>query len=168
MGKITTVLITGITGYLGSNLAKFLAKRTYKIIGIVRENSDLKELTDIYDHITLYNNSSRKDLELAFTNHPIDIIIHTATSYGRADELIDQILESNVVFPSMLLEIAVKHSVPVFINTDTALPSELNLYSLTKHLFKEILQVHSNAIKVINLKLEYFFGPQDKKNKFIT
>lgn len=48
------VLITGITGFVGSHLADYLLKKTnYKIFGLKRVNSRLRNISQILDKITL-------------------------------------------------------------------------------------------------------------------
>lgn len=48
-------------------------------------------------------------------------IIHTATCYGRNTDCSDtkMIIESNILYPIELLEIACKYYVETFLNTDT-------------------------------------------------
>lgn len=167
MGKINTVLLTGITGYLGRNLAAFLIDKGYAVIGIIREKSNLTELELIKDKLCFYN-SDRGSIELAFQQNDIDLVIHTATSYGKSGEFLADVIESNILFGTIILEIALKYGVPGFINTDTALPGAVNLYALTKNHFKDILKLYGNQINIANMKLEYFFGPGDGANKFIT
>lgn len=41
------VFITGITGYIGGSVAKLLAEKGYKISGLVRKESSLKELENM-------------------------------------------------------------------------------------------------------------------------
>lgn len=50
------VLITGITGFVGSHLADYLLANTnYKIFGLKRVNSQLRNISHIQDKITLIN-----------------------------------------------------------------------------------------------------------------
>ena len=56
MGKQKRVLITGITGFVGSHLADCLLKKTnYKIFGLKRVNSSLRNISHIVEKITLIN-----------------------------------------------------------------------------------------------------------------
>lgn len=56
MNKQKNVLITGITGFVGSHLADYLLKNTdYKIFGLKRVNSQLKNINHIKDQLTLIN-----------------------------------------------------------------------------------------------------------------
>lgn len=168
MGSINTILITGITGYLGSNLATSFLRNGFDVIGIVRDSSDLKRLSLILDKIKIYTCTDSQTFEKAFIENHVDLIIHTATSYGRKNELLSDLIAANISFPSMILQLSIKYKVPYFINTDTSLPARVNLYSLTKSQFSSILKWHSELSTIINVKLEYFFGPGDQNNKFVT
>lgn len=56
MSKQKNVLITGITGFVGSHLADYLLEHTnYKIFGLKRMNSSLRNINHIKDKITLIN-----------------------------------------------------------------------------------------------------------------
>lgn len=50
------VLITGVTGFVGSHLADFLLENTdFKIFGLKRVNSSLRNINHILDRVTLIN-----------------------------------------------------------------------------------------------------------------
>lgn len=56
MSKQTRVLITGVTGFVGSHLADYLLENTdYTIFGLKRVNSQLRNISHILDRITLVN-----------------------------------------------------------------------------------------------------------------
>ena len=162
--------MTGITGYLGSQLAKTLLVKGYDVIALKRKSSSLGRIESILPEITLY------DLEVfdynePFHSHPeIDAVIHTATCYGRNNETARQVAEANTLFPLRLLDAAVSAGVKVFINTDTTLDKFLNLYSLSKNQLMEWGKYFSlqNKIHFINMRLEHFYGPGDNDSKFTS
>lgn len=56
MSEQKKVLITGITGFVGSHLADFLLKNSnYKIFGLKRVNSPLRNISHILDQVILIN-----------------------------------------------------------------------------------------------------------------
>ncbi|WP_316796881.1 NAD(P)-dependent oxidoreductase [Pedobacter agri] len=167
MGDLKTILITGGSGYLGKNLVKFFAKDGHEIILLVRENSNVDYLDQLHGNFIIHRIGST-DLEELFIEKKVDVIIHTAASYGRKGESLSNVIDANLTFPVRLLDIAIKNGVKFFINTDTALPKELNAYSRSKKQFLEWLESLSKDINVINLQLEYFYGPYDDQTKFIT
>jgi NAD-dependent epimerase/dehydratase len=110
----------------------------------------------------------RVPLQTAFEEQPIDIVIHTACVYGRKGESIQKILETNLMFGIELLNTAINFNTRTFFNTGTLLDRQINAYALSKNQFEEWLQVASDKIQVINLKLEHMFGEQDGNDKFTT
>lgn len=165
MGKVKTILITGATGYLGSKLAVHFQDK-YKIKILKRSFDDISRIRSFINKIQFYN-IDKTPIANAF-NDKVDIIIHTATLYGRNDEQLFEIVECNLKYPLTLLNVAVKRQVEYFINTDTVLPRMTNEYSLTKKQFLEWLIYYKKRIKTINVKLEHFYGPEDNDSKFIT
>jgi len=170
ISKVKTILITGINGFLGSHLAKLLSTK-YNIVGLELSKSDLFRLKD-YD-FEVYE-TDEQSINGLFSNHQIDIIIHTATLYGRSDTKKADLIENNVLFPVKLIEKAIQHQVKAFINTDSFFNTgELNYaylseYTLTKKQVIEWLKVFTDKIKVVNMKLFHIFGQGDSPTKFIT
>ncbi len=164
------ILITGITGFLGSFLAKAFLGAGYEVIALKRKSSSLSRIKSILPNVILYD-IDELDFAVLFKNHAqIAAVIHTATCYGRNGESISQIFEANTIFPMRLLEAASEAGVGTFINTDTTLDKYLNIYSLSKNQFLEWGRFFSmrNRIHFSNLRLEHFYGPGDDDSKFIT
>jgi nucleoside-diphosphate-sugar epimerase len=165
MGPIKTILLTGANGYLGSNLvANFAGK--YRVIGVELQTSGNFRLANFPEmEVVSY---SPESLNEVFEKNKIDLIIHTATRYGRNNESALEMLESNVHFPLLLLELASKYRTPYFINTDTVLERSVNNYALTKAQCVDWLMAYSKVITCINIKLEHFYGPGAPMHNFIT
>ena len=161
-----TLLITGINGYIGSNLAKRYLNE-YHIIGLEYDCTDLFRLKDYQYKVFDSKNGIPDEL---FQNYKIDGIIHTATFYGRNNESNGQMSYANMYLPQLLLEKAIQSGCEFFINTDTVLDRFTNSYSLTKKQFGDWLIYYSknSSIKVVNLRLEHFFGPGTSDTNFIT
>jgi len=164
-----TIILTGATGYLGSCLAKALIAKGHKLIILKRKNSSLFRIKKIIPMIVSYN-IENLDYSVPFKAHgKIDAVIHTATCYARDGETTTEVLEANIKFPLRLMDAAQADGVSTFINTDTILNKNLNLYSLSK---KQLLEwgkyfsIH-NEMFFVNMKLEHFYGPEDKDSKFI-
>lgn len=102
-----------------------------------------------------------------------DFIIHTACSYGRANESSLEILEANFLYGAKILESISKLDIDTnFINTGTALPPNLNLYTLSKHYFSHwgqaIAQQSAGKIRFLNVLLQNMYGPGDDPSKFTS
>jgi CDP-paratose synthetase len=159
------ILITGATGYLGSNLVKKLLQIGYDITIVTRRSSTFFRLEEVINQINIINIDNLEDI---FINKKIESIIHTATCYGRHNEKPEELIATNVLLPAKLLSLAKTYNVNVFINTDTSLPKTLNLYSLSKSFFKDWFMLYTTNTKMINVIPEYFYGPNDDVSKFIS
>lgn len=162
---MTKILITGGTGFLGSNIVNRLSSQGFSVTVLIRKESCLKRLESNKSNINFIFFS---DLNSFFKNNKISGIIHLATNYGRKNESLNDIIDSNVIFPVNLFKMAIDNDVDFFINTDTSLPRDLNYYSLSKAQFKDWLKNIPSSIKIINVIPEYFYGPNDDMTKFVT
>jgi len=162
-----TILIAGSTGFLGSYLLKSFIKCGYKVIVFKRSNSNTYRINDYLNLITLYD-IDKTELSNIFENHRIDIVVNTVTNYGRIDNKISSIINTNLVFALNLLEESVNNNVKAFINTDTLLERNLNAYSLSKAQLVDWMKFLSDKkTKMINIKIEHMYGHKDDENKFI-
>ena len=162
-----TVLLTGATGFLGSHICEQLVHDGRKVIILKRKVSDTWRIKSVLDKVVSYN-ADDTDLSEIFTENNIEVIIHAATTYGRKGERPPELIQSNVIFPTKLLEMAVRFNTDSFFNTDTILYEYLNYYSLSKKHFSDWLKIYSKSIKVFNLKLEHVYGEKDGREKFIS
>lgn len=165
--KYQTILLTGATGFLGSHILKKLIDLKYNIIILKRTFSNLFRIEDCIENIKFYN-LDNCSLETVFLENNISLILHTATQYGRKEESIIDIVESNLMLPLKLIGLAKVHGVKTFINTDTLLDKRVSTYALSKKQFRNWLQFYSTDMICINVSLEHFFGANDDKTKFVT
>ena len=162
------LLITGSTGFLGSNLIKKLIKKKYFIICLVRNKSNFENIKHFTKHRYIkFFNYEKKKLRKVFLDYRIDGVIHCATNYGLNVTSSKEIIDSNLIFPLKILELSVKSGVKFFINSDTILNKNISEYTLSKNQFNEWLKLYSKQIKCCNVKLEHFYGPGDNKTKFV-
>lgn len=172
------ILITGVTGFLGSHLLKYLLKYTdYNFIILKRSFSQLEKIADEINNKRVdYYDIDKISLEKCFEdlnnkNIHLNAIIHCAVNYGR-NGLCNEVLQTNLIFPVNLIELAIKYNVELFINTDSYFNKEnmsykhLQNYSLSKKSLVLWLKYFSSKIKVINLILEHIYGEGDSEKKF--
>lgn len=170
------ILLTGATGFLGSHLVKKLLKERQDVVILKRSFSDISRIAQDIDRLKVYDIDRTPELEQIFQDQYIDVIIHTATCYGRNDESIQQIVDTNLGFSLRLLETAVSFHASVFLNTDTFFNTGtiyskyLNGYALSKKQFSEWGKQFANMGKIqfIDAALEHMYGEGDSKSKFIT
>ena len=164
------ILLTGVTGFLGSHLAKALLTAGHEVIALKRRASSLRRIESIANELALVDVDGL-DFDALFVQHGnIDAIVHTATAYGRKQESVIEIFAANTAFPLKLLEASSRAGVKVFVNTDTILDPYLNLYALSKNQLLQwgkFFSLH-NKLTFINLRLEHFYGPNDDASKFTT
>ncbi len=70
------VLITGVNGFIGSNLAYFLSSKGYIIYGTIRNTSDISLIKDININLIVIKNN---DLDSNDFSDDFDFIIHSAS-----------------------------------------------------------------------------------------
>lgn len=160
------ILLTGSTGFLGSHLLKSFISNGVEVAILIRSTSDLWRISQILDNVKIYN-IDRIKLRVIFDEFRPEIIVHTACSYGRNNEGITDIVNSNLILGLELLEEAIRINVKTFVNTDSLLPRNINYYSLSKAQFTDWLNIKSSHIQVVNFKIEHMYGLNDDKKKFV-
>lgn len=161
-------VISGGNGYLGSHLARSLVLQGWNVVLIVRQSSSLARVRDFEESVTIVDSLQYASALEAIG--PIDVLIHTATCYGRSGEQQSEIVASNLIFPLQLLEFAIAHRVTLFCNTDTVLDRDKNAYALSKKQFADWLKLipRTGAIRALNLQLDHFYGPSESDLKFVA
>lgn len=163
----SNVLLTGATGFLGSRILEMLLQGNFGVIVAKRSFSDTSKISSLLQKCKSYD-LDKTPLEEIFRENKIDVVIHTATAYGRRGEKVHQMVDTNVIFPLKILELSLASGTGAFINTDTVLPPELDNYVLSKSQFVNYARALCNGkMRFVNLKLEHMYGPGDEDIKFI-
>jgi CDP-paratose synthetase len=161
------ILLTGATGYLGSHLLKTFLKEGHSVVILKRSFSNTDRIKNLLEKVDFIN-IDNEPLEKAFEFKKIDVVIHTATCYGRNNESALDIFEANTYFPLKLLNTAIAFNTDTFFNTDTILYAYLNKYSLSKKQFADWGKSLASQINFLNIKLEHMYGAGDDTSKFIS
>lgn len=178
------ILLTGGTGFVGSHLLEKLLDLNRKVILLKRSFSNTWRINEIManDNLIL-KNIDEENLEDIFNQYDIEGIFHLATFAQRVHEskAVKEMIDSNIRFPTELLENSINNNVKFFINTgsfseyklDNSPISEnskiesFNLYASTKTAFEDILKFYCNSydLNCATLKLFTPYGPKDDEIK---
>ncbi len=179
------MLLTGGTGFIGSHLLEELLNLNKKVILVKRSYSNAWRINEFKENENLIlKDIDKENLNNIFNQYEIEGIFHLASFVQRNHELntVKKMIDSNINFPTTLLENAVKNNVKFFINTGTCLEysskpplsenSEIkpfNLYASTKSAFEDILKFYSNNYNICCATLKLFtpYGPKDNELKII-
>ncbi len=183
MQHLKTILLTGASGFLGSHLLEALLKQHYKVVILKRSTSNTWRIQHLLDQVISYDVDTQP-LEMAFEQQQIDVIIHTATLYRKFDhgKEISEMIQSNITFPTELLEVALRKKVKAFFNTGTffeydcsiqpinesAKLKPFNLYAKTKIAFETILSNSADTIAVNTFRLFSPYGEKDNHKLILS
>ena len=171
------ILITGITGFIGQNLSKLLLNKDYEIYCIIRNSSDKSKIDK---RVKLFEyDGNIENLIKFFQNEKFDGIVHLASLFllSHTNKDISNLISSNVLFGSELLEASSQTNVKWFINTGTFWQhyknedyNPVNLYAATKEAFEKIAKYYTQTSKLIftTIKLNDTFGSNDTRNKIFN
>lgn len=166
------ILITGASGFLGSALARRLGALGNQVSLLVRKSTNLYRLGDV-SIFRIGRFEIDSEIKQFIAEVCPDIVIHSACCYGRRDESMLQIFDSNIRFGAVILDSIkdIKKKIS-FINTGTVLSKEVSLYAHTKIQFEElgasIAKTSNQKIQFINVKLQHIYGPGDDDTKFTS
>lgn len=181
------VCILGGTGYLGTHIINTLIKEDNEVYCICRSDSK-SEKKFLNENKVTYVVSDYKILRKLFADTQFDCIINASCTYMK-NARIDDIVESNLIFPSRVLALGVENYYGInseynayhnikrrggdkqlrFISIGTGLPNNFNLYTYTKKQFNRMGHFFSNeyGLEFINIELENYFGENEPSSRFI-
>ncbi len=99
MNEITEekkILITGITGLVGSFTARHFLKSGFQVTGLKRDNSDLSLLKDIENQIVWYEGDVLDILALEKSIENVDYVVHAAAIVSFAPKDRKRMFKTNV------------------------------------------------------------------------
>ena len=174
------VVITGASGFVGSNLTRYLLGKNIEVYIIVRPTSDISflEKKDYNLNIFRYDKDINKLISF-FNEIQPDCVFHLASNViaeHKANQ-IDSLVQSNITFGLHLLEAMKETGVKRLVNTGTFWQHYNNeeynpvcLYAATKQAFETLLEyyVQAESFKVITLKLFDTYGENDRRPKLIN
>lgn len=175
-----TALITGISGFVGSNLAKKLLADGWSVHGITRPESIVDLSLTTIKNLSLHQyDGTIEEMIALLTKVQPTVVFHLASLFlsEHKPEDITELVKSNVLFGTQLIEAMDQRNIRLLVNTGTSWQhyeseeySPVNLYAATKQAFEAILQyyVEAHGIRVITLKLFDTYGTGDMRPKLIN
>jgi len=175
--NIKSVLLTGATGFVGTNLLKSLVDCNYNISILKLAQTNLPDNLINNKSINCYiYDGSNQSVEKVFNEISFDVVIHLASlvlSSHDSDD-IPKLVNSNILFGTQLLENMKANNVKFFINTSTFWThfnnedyNPVNLYAATKKSFEDILIYYHKAFNISYITLELCdnYGLNDPRRK---
>lgn len=173
------VLITGITGYIGSHLARALLA-DYEVYGLVREPLRTEYIADFQDMLRLIPaDGTYESIHSAVRSVQPDIVYHLAAYYTGAHGGQDtpKLVDSNITFGAYLLEAMSACGVPALAYASTYMTHyqgadycPANLYAATKRAFSDLLAYYTDAglLRAATLVISDTYGPGDRRPKVLN
>lgn len=153
------ILVTGATGFIATALIKRLKEQGHAVSSIGRSfENNVEKITSF------------------MKEEKCDGVIHLASLFlvQHTPQDLKNLIDSNILFPTAVLEASVAAKIPWFINTGTFWQhyedkaySPINLYAATKQAFEDIARyyIESSEINFVTIDLFNVFGPQDTRSK---
>jgi nucleoside-diphosphate-sugar epimerase len=173
-------LVTGASGFVGSQLARRLVEEGWEVHVLLRAGSSLDALAPVIDALTVhrFGGTTIELVDLVRAAQP-DAVFHLAAVFlaQHQPEEIDTLVQANILFPTQLLEAMAANGVRLLVNTGTAWQhfenrdyDPVNLYAATKQAFEALLAYYVNAggFSVATLALFDTYGPHDPRPKLMS
>ena len=178
------ILITGITGFIGSQIAELLVKNNFKVIGLKRSHSNIWRCEEIKEKIIWVDVDIKDDYRKQLENIGFETLIHCAWIGVESNErgMWDLQLK-NLTFLSELLQISKKVNVGKIIVlgsqaeygefegkiSETYPTNPLNAYAAIKLACLELTKnfANINDIKWIWIRVFSLFGEKEGINWLI-
>lgn len=165
MKKQKFIIVTGSTGYIGSNFIKLFSDKDFNIIYTKRISKQNYKYYDLKDQV--FNLKNLFDSEVIF--------LHLATFFSKVKEDKEKIIHSNELFGKQVFDELKKYNLKKVIYTNTMYlyyddTSVRNLlYTQSKENFSNFLRVNTklNSTLYEEIFLDNTFGKLDKRPKVV-
>jgi nucleoside-diphosphate-sugar epimerase len=165
----STVLVTGVTGFIGGFLARYLASEGYKVIGSARSRARVPHATlKVCDEVRELRIDENTDWSECLQS--VDFVIHTAAHVhirrpSKTD--FDRFRVVNIQGTRLLAEGCREHPIKLLINLSSVAAdiaqdlAQSDGYGVSKLLAEEVIadQLLGSDCRYINLRLPAVYGP---------
>jgi nucleoside-diphosphate-sugar epimerase len=172
--KYMKILVTGATGFIGTNLVPVLLRAGHEAAIIKRKTT---KPDSIAANVLSIDAESYAAICSGINAFNPDIVIHLAALYvnKHIPEQIPDLISSNITFGVNILEAMAENNVTKFINIGTQAQHfgnsrycPANLYAATKEAFKNILIFYeTKGIKHKTVEFFDTYGKGDTRKKII-
>ena len=171
------ILLTGSTGFIGSNILDSFSEE-YKFYIVVRKKISKK--ISIKKNVKVINFKSFETLNSKLKKIKVNTVIHCATHYTKVHEFSDikKFCNSNLLLGNIILENLITMNVSKFINFSTVWEDNnakknniKNLYAAYKKSFSTVLNFYKKKVKKVKfyeLMISDTFGKNDTRAKIIN
>jgi nucleoside-diphosphate-sugar epimerase len=182
--QIRSALVTGATGFIGSNLACRLANGGVAVTAVVRPESDPTRIATLPGSVKLHTTRGNcADLIECFEQAKPDVVFHLAARFAgmHAPGDIAGLIEDNVTFTAHLCEAAGASNCTALVAAGTGwqnagsapgdpTPAPNTLYAASKQAADDIIDYYSrlSGLNAITLKIYDSYGPDDPRRKFLA
>lgn len=173
-------IVTGATGFIGSNMCRFLIQKGWEVWGTGRmDPNGLAYLEDIQDQMHLVDCSDNGESLLSWVPQVnAEVVFHFASVFitDHKPDQIPLLIQSNIMYGTFLLEAMKACDTRLFINTGTGFQHmnspvfyPVNLYASTKEAMEVILRYYTSAenFRAITMKIFDSYGENDRRLKLL-
>lgn len=168
------ILVTGATGFVGSNLVEALVKKGYKVRCLVREKSDSKFLQSLNVELAYGDVTDASSLANSLKN--VKVVLHLAGILGKWGVPRQVYEDIHVKGTKLLLEACSHKGVRRFIYcgsagvlgpikkppADESFPyNPSNIYEEVKTEAEKLVMSYKDKMDVTVLRPEFVYGPKD-------
>ena len=173
-------MVTGATGFIGRALLTSLLESHNQTAVLIRPQTNSDRLVSVVGQDRVFvDDPNPKTLAEQLEKFSPDLTVHLASCFvvQHQAEQVQEILESNVLFPTRLLEALKLIGCRRLLNTGTswqhfenAQYRPVNLYAASKQAFEDLAHYYSDAhgFQIVNLKLHDTYGEGDTRPKLFA
>lgn len=175
-----SAVVTGGTGYIGSNLIRILLREGWRVYIIADPKFGYSNIEDILAEVEVIEYTGDITILLKwFSANEADVVFHLAAAIITEHEpsQIATLIQSNILFGCEVMEAMLRSSCRNFVctgsywqNYNSDIYNPVDLYAATKEAFETMCQYYIDKYKykIISLRLFDIYGENDKRPKLLN